>query len=131
MTYPVVEYGQLDPLLQRSSAATGVYVYRATTIPQLTNLVLFGDNPSGEVFGFSADDLPIGGQDAIHRILFDNGDGPKTVLRLIQEKNIAQGKEPATRADMRLGLGPESQVFVLNKRDGIIRVLVPEGNVSP
>ena len=131
MTYPVVEYGQLDPLLQRSSAATGVYVYRATTIPQLTNLVLFGDNPSGAVFGFSADALPVGGQDAIHRILFDNGDGPKTVLRLIQENNIAQGKEPATRADMRLGLGPESQVFVLNKRDGIIRVLVPEGNVSP
>ena len=131
MTYPVVEYGQLDPLLQRSSAATGVYVYRATTIPQLTNLVLFGDNPSGEVFGFSADDLPVGGQDAIHRILFDNGDGPKTLLQLIQEKNTAQGKEPATRADMRLGLGPENQVFVLNKRDGIIRVLVPEGNVSP
>jgi hypothetical protein len=124
MTYPVVEYGQLDPLLQPGSAVTGVYVYRATAIPQLTNLVLFGDNPSGEVFAFSADNLPVGGQEAIRRILFNQGDGPKTLLQLIQKKNIAQGKEPATRADLRLGLGPNDQVFVLNKHDGTIRLLV-------
>ena len=124
MTYPVVEYGQLDPLLQPGSAVTGVYVYRAIAIPQLANLVLFGDNPSGEVFAFSADNLPAGGQEAIRRILFNNGNGPKTVLQLIQKKNIAQGKEPATRADLRLGLGPNDQVFVLNKHDGTIRLLV-------
>ena len=131
MTYPVVEYGQLDPLLQPASAVTGVYVYRATAIPQLANLVLFGDNPSGEVFGFSADNLPAGGQEAIRRILFNQGDGPKTLLQLIQKKNIAQGKEPATRADLRLGLGPNDQVFVLNKHDGTIRLLVPEGTALP
>jgi TPR repeat protein len=124
MTYPVVEYGQLDPLLQPGSAVTGVYVYRATAIPQLTNLVLFGDNPSGEVLAFSADNLPAGGQEAIRRILFNNGNGPKTVLQLIQEKNTADGQGVATRADMRLGLGPNDQMFVLNKRDGTIRLLV-------
>ncbi len=124
MTYPVVEYGQLDPLLQPGSAVTGVYVYRAIAIPQLTNLVLFGDNPSGEVFAFSADNLPAGGQEAIRRILFNNGNGPKTVLQLIQEKNTADGQGVATRADLRLGLGPNDQVFVLNKRDGTIRLLV-------
>jgi len=31
-----------------------------------------------------------------------------------------------TRADMRLGLGPNDQIFVLNKHDGIIRLLVAE-----
>ena len=127
MTYPVAEYGQLDPLLQRSSAATGVYVYRATVIPQLANLLLFGDNPSGEVFCVSTDALPEGGQDAIRRILFDAGDGPRTLLELIRAKNAAQGREPATRADMRFGVGPESQLFLLNKRDGVIRRLVPGG----
>jgi hypothetical protein len=126
MTYPVVEYGQLDPLLQPASAVTGVYVYRVAAIPQLTNLVLFGDNPSGEVFAFSADNLPAGGQEAIHRILFNNGDGPKTLLQLMQDRNTVEGQEVVTRADMRLGLGPNDQIFVLNKHDGIIRLLVAE-----
>ena len=61
LSYPVAEYGQLDPLLLRSSAATGVVVYRADAVPQLTDLLLFGDNPSGEVFYVPADPLPAGG----------------------------------------------------------------------
>src|SRR4029453_5364522 len=38
VTYPVAEYGQLDPLLQNSSAAIGGLVYRSPKIPQLPNL---------------------------------------------------------------------------------------------
>jgi len=125
LTYPVAEYGQLDPLLQRSSAATGVVVYRHDAIPQLANLLLFGDNPSGEVFYVRADELPSGGQDAIRRILFNDGGESKTLLQLIQEKNSQQGRSPATRADLRFGTGPDGQVFLLNKRDGTIRLLVP------
>ena len=64
VTYPVAEYGQLDPLLQPQSAVTGVHVYRHNAIPQLANLVLFGDFPSGEIFYIQADKLPSGGQDA-------------------------------------------------------------------
>jgi hypothetical protein len=41
-----------------------------------------------------------------------------------QEKNAAQGKPAASRADLRFGQGPDGQIFVLNKRDGIIRLLV-------
>ena len=125
VTYPLVEYGQLDPLLQSSSAVTGVIVYRGTAIPQLANLVVFGDNPSGEVFYFSADKLPTGGQGAIRRILFDDNGASKTLLELIKEKNVKQGKMPATRADLRFGHGPDGQILILNKRDGIIRLLVP------
>jgi len=124
LTYPVAEYGQLDPLLQRNSAVTGVIVYRHDAVPRLANLLLFGDNPSGEVFYVRADQLPSGGQDAIHRILFTNGGEPKTLLQLIQEKNVEQGREPATRADLRFGTGPDGRIFLLNKRDGIIRLLV-------
>ena len=125
VTYPLVEYGQLDPLLQSSSAVTGVVVYRSTTIPQLSNLVLFGDNPSGEVFYFSADTLPKGGQAPIRRVLFGDKGVAKTLLELIKDKNAAQGKPAATRADLRFGTGPNSQIFLLNKRDGTIRLLVP------
>ena len=108
LTYPVAEYGQLDPLLQRSVAATGVVVYRQNEIPQLADLLLFGDNPSGEVFSVRADQLPSGGQDGIRRILFNHDGDAKTLLQLIQEKNRAQGKSPARRADLRFGTGPDN-----------------------
>ena len=124
MTYPVAEYGQLDPLLQNQSAATGVHVYRSNQIPQLANLVLFGDNPSGEVFYIPADDLMSGGQDGIRRILFNDGGEAKTLLELIRGKNSEQGRDQARRADLRFGSGPDGQVFLLNKRDGIVRLLV-------
>ena len=106
VTYPIVEYGQLDPLLQPQSAVTGVVAYRGTRIPQLANRLLFGDNPSGEVFHVSADTLPSGGQDAIRRVVFGTTGTPRTLLSLIQEKNMSQGKKPATRADLRFGAGP-------------------------
>jgi hypothetical protein len=130
VTYPVVEYGQLDPLLQGSSAITGVHVYRGDAIPQLANLVLFGDFPSGEIFYIHADKLPNGGQDPIRRVLLDEGTGPKTLLQLIREKNARQGKPPASRADLRFGAGPDGRVFLLNKHDGTIRLLVPDSVAS-
>jgi glucose/arabinose dehydrogenase len=125
VTYPIVEWGQPDPLLQGSSAATGVVVYRGNQIPQLANLLIFADMPSGEIFYVSADNLPSGGQDAIRRILLNDGGTAKTVLQVIQEKNTSQGKKPATRSDLRFGQGPNNQVFLLNKADGTIRVLAP------
>ena len=125
MTFPIVEYGQLDPLLQPQSAVTMGVVYRRKEIPQLSNLLIFGDNPSGEVFYVSADKLPNGGQDPIRRILFNDKGQTKTLLQLIQEKNVAQGKPASTRADLRFGEGPNGEIFILNKRDGVIRQIVP------
>ena len=60
----------------------------------MSNLLIFGDNPSGEIFYVSADKLPNGGQDPIRRILFNDKGETKTLLQLIKEKNIAQGKTP-------------------------------------
>jgi len=125
ITYPIVEFGQLDPLFQSNSAAIGGLVYRSTKIPQLTNLLIFGDNPSGEIFYVNADNLPKGGQDPLHRILLNDGGMSKTFLQVIKDKNTAQGKTPATRADLRFAEGPDGQIFLLNKHDGMIRVLVP------
>jgi hypothetical protein len=125
VVYPIVEYGQADPLLQSSSAVTMGSVYRRTAIKQLANLLVFGDNPSGEIFYVPADKLPGGGQDAIRRILLNDNGTAKTLLQIIVAANAKQGRQPATRADLRFGTGPDGQVFLLNKRDGIIRVLVP------
>src|SRR5262245_24913844 len=127
LVYPVVEYGQPDPLLQPQSAVTIGSVYRQAAIKQLTNLLVFGDNPSGEIFYVNADALPKGGQDSIQRILLNHNGSAKTLLELIKETNVKQGKMPASRADLRFGLGPNGQIFLLNKGDGVIRQLVPEG----
>jgi glucose/arabinose dehydrogenase len=127
VTYPVVEYGQIDPLFQGNSAITGVHVYRDTAIPQLANLLLFGDFPSGEIFYIHADKLPNGGQDRIRRVLLHEGGESKTLLQLIREKNGRQGRTPAARADLRFAAGPDGRVFLLNKHDGTIRLLVPDG----
>jgi hypothetical protein len=118
VTYPVAEYGQPDPLLQGQSAAVGVHVYRANEIRSISNMVLWGDNPSGEVFATPADDLPNGGQDAIRRVLFNDDGEAKNLVGLIQE-NVPG----ASQADLRLGSGPNGSVFVLNKIDGIVRRL--------
>jgi glucose/arabinose dehydrogenase len=125
VTYPIAEWGQIDPLLQSNSAASGLVVYRGNQIPQLANLVIFTDMPSGEIFYVNADTLPGGGQDVIRRILLNSTGSARTMLDVIQEKNKAQGKTPATRSDLRLSLGPDNQVFLLNKGDGTIRVLTP------
>ena len=127
VTYPIVEWGQLDPLMLPStqSASVGVVVYRSTAVPQLTGRLLFGDMPSGELFHVSADDLPKGGQDAIRRVMFATaaGSAPRTFLQIVQEKTVAQGKAAATRADLRFDANAAGQIFLLNKADGVIRVI--------
>jgi hypothetical protein len=127
VTYPVVEYDHADPLLLPNVAAIGGFVYRHKAIPQLTGKLIFGDNPSGEIFYVNADDLPKGGPDAIRRVLLEDKGTTKTLLQLIKEKNTAQGKSPANRADLRFGEGPDGRIFILNKRDGTIRMLVANG----
>jgi hypothetical protein len=79
-------------------------------------MVIWGDNPVGEVFAIPADNLPNGGQAAIRRVLFNDGGQARTLLQLIQ-KHVPD----ANQADMRLGLGPEGAIYLLNKADGIVR----------
>lgn len=125
MVFPVAEYSQIDPLLQNSAAAAGLIVYRAGTIPALQGLIIFNDMPMGEIFYVSADNPPQGGQDPIRRILMDDGGEVKTLLDVVREKNQEQGRDPATRVDLRLGEGPNGEPLLLNKSDGVIRMLVP------
>ena len=124
MTYPIAEWGQIDPLLQNQSAAGGVVVYRDDRVPQLRDVILFCDFPSGELFYVSADDVPTGGQAAIRRVLFRDGATPRTFLAHVQAKNAEQGRERASRVDLRFGTGPDGRLFLLNKHDGVIREVV-------
>lgn len=128
VTYPVAEYDREDPLMIGRAAVTGLLVYRSEAIPALSGRLLFGDLPSGEIFHVDADDLPDGGQDAIRRVLLNDGGEAKTFLELIRERNAEQGREAAGRADLRLGSGPDGRVFLLNKHDGTLRELVHDSD---
>jgi hypothetical protein len=124
VTYPIVEFDHRDALFGNNVSVTGVIAYRGTAIPQLSSKLLFGDIPSGEIFYVSADRLPKGGQDSIRRVLFNSGGSAKTLLQMIREKNAAQKRSLADRADLRFGTGPENRVFLLNKQDGTVREIV-------
>jgi glucose/arabinose dehydrogenase len=125
VVYPIAEYDHTDPLIGARSAVTGLAVYRGNEIPDLTGHVLWGDLPSGEMFAVPADHLPMGGQSAIRRVLFASGGEARPLLSLIQEKNRAQGRDPAGRADLRFHPGNEGRIYLLNKADGVVRVLIP------
>ncbi len=124
MTFPIAEYAQSDALLQSQSAASGLVVYRGTQVPSLTGRVLWCDLPSGEFFYVSADDPPNGGQSAVKRILLKDGGTAKTLMDVIRDRNARLGKEAPRRVDLRIGEGPNNDVFLLNKADGVIRKLV-------
>ncbi|MGD2067148.1 MAG: PQQ-dependent sugar dehydrogenase [Gemmatimonadota bacterium] len=127
VTYPLVEWAHGDPLLLGRSAVTGVVVVRGDRIPVLRDRVLFGDFPSGEIFHFDVDDPPEGGNQGFRRVLLRDGGEVKTFLQLIRERNGEQGRQPASRADLRFGEGADGRIFLLNKHDGVIRVLMPGG----
>lgn len=126
LVWPIVEYDHTDPLFQRTVAITGLAVYREPAIHQLQNKLVFGDNPSGELFYIDADAQNNGGQSAIRRILLNSQGAQKNLLQIIQDKNVELGQSAAQRADLRFGYGPSGQIFLLNKHDGIIRLLVPD-----
>ncbi len=126
IAYPVAEYDQQDPILRPAVAASGVHIYRSDVVPQLNDLVLFGDNPGGEIFYIRADSIPDGGQSSVRRILLRHEGETRTLFELVQAAAIAQGRDPPSRIDMRMGMGAEGQVLILNKQDGIIRMLMPQ-----
>ncbi len=127
MTWPIAEYDHDDPLFrQRQVAVTGVAVFRDSNIPQLRNKIVFGDNPNGELFYVDADTPANGGQQQIGRILLNDGDTDRPPWQLIQQASREQGRGVSNDADLRFGHGNDDQLFLLNKRDGIIRLLVPD-----
>ncbi len=134
-TYPVAQYDHTNNLLNGSVAIVGAGVYRGTAVPQLTGMYLFGDfaTNSGPIFAVDVDDLV---ERDDYSNLEDLNDGllaPYEELRLThngQEKSLLQilrdelGNQSLSRTDMRFGTGPNNELYVLNKRDGVIRKFV-------
>ena len=110
-TYPVAQYDH-----DEGRAIVGGFVYRGSRISDLVGMYVFGDLVNGRIFYVDADALADGSQAEIHELTLVYGDATRTLL------DIVGGQ----RADLRFGIGEDHEIYVLTKRDGMVRALVPE-----
>ena len=130
-TYPAAQYDHTNNLVNGSVAIVGGSVYRGTDVPQLTGLYFFGDfatNP-GPIFAVDVDDLvqreDFANLDNLNdghiapfaEVQLTKGGVDKTFRQIISDElGFNQ-----SRTDMRFGVGPDGEIYVLNKRDGVVR----------
>jgi glucose/arabinose dehydrogenase len=106
-TYPVAQYDHGDGI-----AIVGGFVYRGSWVPGLFGKYIFGDIVTGRIFYLDADDLVIGRQAVIHEL---------TLLRNGVETTLLDILGRDRRADLRFGMGEDGEIYILTKRDGMIR----------
>lgn len=109
-TYPIAQYDH-----DEGKAVVGGFVYRGENLPNLVGHYLFGDVADGRLFHFDMDDIAPDGQTPIHELAIFDGDQPTTLLELLNND---------VRADLRFGIDPDGEIYVLTKRDGVIRKMV-------
>ena len=122
-TDPVVEYDHSE-----GNAVTGGYMVRTDLLPELADAYLFGDIRSGKLYYVPdwADVSEGSGQSPIRELLLRDTDDDRTsLLEQIQES------VDTPRADLRFGIGQDERIFLLNKRDGMIRTIGPEVQLEP
>lgn len=141
-TYPVAQYdhqnssvGSSSPAEPGNGAIAGGVVYRGSDFPQLNGMLFFGDfaNNHGPVFAVHTDDLVQqedfsninnlnGGNIApFEEVQLTVNGAQKTMLQIIRD---ASGNQNLGRTDIRFNIGPDGELYILNKRDGRVRRLV-------
>ena len=110
-SYPAAQYDH-----DEGRAVVGGFVYRGARLPQLFGRYVFGDVANGRIFTVDVDDL-ISGEPALIEEL---------VLLYEGEERDLLDILGAPRADLRFGMDEAGEIYVLTKRDGMVRALVPE-----
>ena len=114
-TNPIAEYDHAEGI-----AVSGGFVYRGSSIPELEGKYVFGDLANGRVFYIDAAQEIGGGQSVVRE------------LRLTEDIGVTQNSLTGiignSRADLRFGQDADGNLYLLNKRDGTVRVItaVPE-----
>ena len=120
---PVADYSHsgflTNPTAGTSLAITVGEVFRGSSIPELDGQLLLGDFPNGAIYTLDVDNAAlIGGQSELNEL----------ILRDLDSSTNAEGRLSTligqNRVDLRFSYGIDGEVFILNKRDGIIRRLV-------
>ena len=111
-TYPVVQYKH-----DLGRAITGCCVYRGRLLPALQGKYVFGDIASGRIFFTDAAGLVDGKAARFAEIRLKYLARQRTLLEILGNDS---------RADLRFGLDAGGEIYVLTKRDGMIRKLSME-----
>ncbi|MBT5050440.1 MAG: hypothetical protein HOM58_18210 [Rhodospirillaceae bacterium] len=109
--YPVAQYDNGE-----GTAITGGFVYRGKKNPDLQGLYIFGDYDTGRIFYVPVKNLIFGRQAKISELTLHYKGQPKTLLEIMGGEN---------RADLRFGMGEDGEIYVLTKRDGMVRTFQP------
>ncbi|NOZ38645.1 MAG: sugar dehydrogenase [Planctomycetes bacterium] len=131
-TDPVAEYDHVNLVSNLPAGVTGGRaitvgeVARGTGFPGFDGQLLLGDFPTGLIFMLDVDSDPLdGGQDGLTELQpLDSSGEPVRLLELINDARAARGLGSTSRADLRFGINTPGEVYITNKRDGIIRRLV-------
>lgn len=143
MIDPILEYDHTNtaddiPTTIAQRAVTVGEVARNSGIEALDGNLLFGDFPTGMIFYASVDPaIPAegSGQDPIAQLQMIDSDGNNVQLRDLINQARANRPSPlgaSNRSDLRFSLGTAGEVYILNKHDGVVRVLTPvlDGDVN-
>jgi hypothetical protein len=144
-TYPVAQYDHdwdNNNNIEGLWSIVGASVYHGADVPELEGLYLFGEfaENSGAIFAVDADDLVQREDFSNLSSLYGGHLAPFVRLRLIhngQEKTLLQiirdasGNQALNRTDLRFGLGPDGEIYVLNKHDGRVRRIAAVTGLLP
>jgi hypothetical protein len=107
-------------------------VFRGVGIPQLNGVLTAGDNPKGVFYMLDVDADPLdgGGEGWSELIAIEVSSGQQTrLITMINEERALLGMPEANRADLRFNVHTPGETYILNKQDGVLRMLtliVPE-----
>ena len=114
-------------LALNSDAVTMGEIVRGSDIDFLNGILMAGDNPKGVFYVLNVDTDPLdgGGEGWVELIASEESSGvQKRLITMINEERALLGLADANRADLRYSLNTPGEVFILNKQDGILRMLV-------
>ena len=111
-TYPAIQYRH--DRRDIGYAITGGFVYRGRAIPALQGKYVFGDIVSGRVLFADASMLANGHLSPFAEVKLHYLGRDRSLLEII-------GGDP--RADLRFGMDERGEIYLLTKRDGMIRRL--------
>jgi hypothetical protein len=119
-------------LALNSDAVTMGEVLRGGLLSSLDGMLMAGDNPKGVfyILDVDSDALDGGGEGWSELIAIEESTGEqKRLITMINEERALLGLPEANRADLRFSVNTAGEVFILNKQDGVLRMLttpIPE-----
>ena len=108
-TYPAIQYRH-----DIGNAITGCCVYRGRLLAPLRGKYVFGDIVSGRIFFADVAHLSSGRMARFAEIKLKHLGRPRTLLEILGNDS---------RADLRFGVDAAGEIYLLTKRDGMIRKL--------